>query len=1189
MAVIAYQNFDLLVTRSDTRYRAFVMDAPGGDADATFDLPFTTEEIGFLDDLAGVRRGSGLAKGEAISDLKELGGLLYGAVFEGKMAAVLATSLEKAEAEQIGLRLRLRFSEDTSDLATLPWEILYDPVQERFLALSESSPILRYLSLPKARPTLLIKPPLRALAVLASPPGYEELDLEKEWQVLERALSGLVADRKFVLDRLERPTFAALQERLLGEDIHILHFVGHGVYDKTASTGALILDDTDGAAQEISGEELATLLHNHRSLRLVYLNACEGALSSHLSVFSGVAQTLVQQGVPAAVAMQAEITDESAIELSRLFYSAIAAGYPVDAALTQARIAIAARGAEWAIPVLFSRSPDNRLFDVVEVLPVPDCPYPGMVPFSEQQADVFFGRDNEIADAVGRLRQHPFLTVIGPSGSGKSSLVDAGIIPALRRSRRFGVGEWTVRVFRPGDKPIAALSEALNTETEEVKDRSFDQRTLLFVDQFEELFTLAEAPEIQRFLDAINDLIGKPNLHILLTVRADFYPELMASSIWHPLRANRLELTPLGDEELRAAILQPAAHVGVTVDEALAERLVSDAAGESGALPLMQETLVLLWEKVDRRHLALQAYTDMAQGNRNGLQVAIDHRANNLYNNILTDEMRYIARNIFLQLVLMNDRQADTRRQRLVESVRPVHIDETLFRTTLNAIASHRLITLSGAEADQTVLVDISHEALITGWELLKTWTAENREALLFRQRLESRMQVWTERPKDMTTLLQGTQLLIAEGWIERNPELFTASQQEYIESSVEYRRQEQLANRRRQQMFLSLVIAIAVLLIPGTFVGANTWMYSQQKRANWQPITGFPSHVILSVAKSKVQVSGSTTRTCVGTNHIGIGCSDDGVSWNLYQVGLPTGTSDWFSSRDRLWGYLRGGAWSGRVKAVMSLSIDLSDANHIVAFVDGEGLFRSTSGGTQWTSIVTQTGKLDFRTWQSAKVWIYGDHIIAGSGVNGDQAGQLHISHDAGRSWKSIDSDHVAGRINDFVVTSVEESGSIELLLSSQTGLFRTNTESLDLVKIADSPENEQLYWLAFEEKNQQINVAAYNPSEKRGYVYGWKKESGQLVKWGTGESGAIRAIAIDSTFTTDDSIWMLFESGQVFSVQEEGDFISHGSRPGWPWSQTNRIWFGPNSTQQTEANIPYLGSSDGILQCLSCTQRTH
>ncbi|RLT39265.1 MAG: CHAT domain-containing protein [Chloroflexi bacterium] len=763
MAITTYQNFDLLITRSGDDYRAFVVDAPGGDADSVFALPFTADELDFLGDLAGVRRGgTGTGGAGSVSDLKELGGLLYGAIFQGKMAAVLATSLEKAEQEQIGLRLRLRFSEETSELATLPWEILYDPVQERFLALSESSPILRYLSLPKARPTLLVKPPLRVLAVLVSPPGHDELDVAREWQVLETALAGLVADGKFILEQLESPTFAALQERLLGEDVHILHFVGHGVYNESSETGALVLANGEGNAQEVSGEELATLLHNHRSLRLVYLNACEGALSSHLSVFSGVAQTLVQQGVPAAVAMQAEISDEAAIDLSRLFYSALAAGYPVDAALTQARVAIAARSAEWAIPVLFSRSPDNRLFDVVEVLPAPDCPYPGMVPFTEKQADVFFGRDKEIADAIERLRQHPFLTVIGPSGSGKSSLVYAGVIPALRKSKRFGGGEWDVRILRPGTKPLTSLAESLNTSPEQLAAKTFDQRTLLFVDQFEEIFTLAEAGQAQPFLDTLNALIGRPNLYILITVRADFYPDLMACTLWQPIRANRLELTPLGDEELRAAILQPAAQVGVTIDEVLAERLVGDAAGESGALPLVQEALVLLWEKVERRHLALSAYAEMAEGNRNGLQVAIDRRATTVYNN-LPEAAQPIARRIFLRLVQFGEGRLDTRRQQTVDELRASGDDSAVFDKTLDKLTANRLLTTSGEEGSGR-RVDIAHEALIGGWGLLRKWIGERRTAEQTRRRLEESAIRYVELERQ-GGLLDERELADAQDW----------------------------------------------------------------------------------------------------------------------------------------------------------------------------------------------------------------------------------------------------------------------------------------------------------------------------------------------------------------------------------------------------------------------------------------
>ena len=136
----------------------------------------------------------------------------------------------------------------------------------------------------------------------------------------------------------------ALQERLLGEPVHILHFVGHGVFDESSQAGSLALEDARGRPHLVQGEQLATLLRNHPAMRLAYLNACEGALASGQSVFTGVAQTLVQEGVPAAVAMQAEISDTGAIELARTFYTALAGGRPVDAALTQARVALSVAG-----------------------------------------------------------------------------------------------------------------------------------------------------------------------------------------------------------------------------------------------------------------------------------------------------------------------------------------------------------------------------------------------------------------------------------------------------------------------------------------------------------------------------------------------------------------------------------------------------------------------------------------------------------------------------------------------------------------------------------------------------------------------------------------------------------------------------------------------------------------------------
>ncbi len=396
---------------------------------------------------------------------------------------------------------------------------------------------------------------------------------------------------------------------------------------------------------------------------------------------------------------------------------------------------------------------------------VPDCPYPGMTPFTTEQESLFFGRDREIADAVERLRLHPFLCVIGPSGSGKSSLVYAGVIPALRRSRQFGSGGSDIRTLRPGAKPLTALGVETQNFASLHSAPLPGNRTLLFIDQFEELFTQSDPAQVQPFLDALQTLIGQPNLHILLTVRADFYPELMGCSLWPAIGANRLDLPPLGRAELAAAIVQPAAQVAVNVDPLLVERLTADAAGEKGALPLVQECLRLLWQRVARRYLPAAAYAGMAEGERNGLQIAIDRRASVVYSNLPADAQP-IARRIFLRLIQFGEGRADTRRQVVESDLRAASDDPALFADTLQTLIDRRLLTASGEEKEGVERrIDIAHEALIGGWTLLRGWIDERRAAEQTRRRLESTAQRWEELER-AGGLLDPVELAEAQRWL---------------------------------------------------------------------------------------------------------------------------------------------------------------------------------------------------------------------------------------------------------------------------------------------------------------------------------------------------------------------------------------------------------------------------------------
>ena len=169
------------------------------------------------------------------------------------------------------------------------------------------------------------------------------------------------------VERLEQATLPALQRRLRRGEYHIFHFIGHGAFDERAQDGVLLLEDEAGGGRPVSGQELGTLLRDHTSLRLAILNACEGGRASRTNPFAGTAQSLVQQGIPAVIAMQFEVADETAILFSHEFYAAVADGYAVDTALAEARKAIFARNGdlEWATPVLYMRAPDGRIFDVI--------------------------------------------------------------------------------------------------------------------------------------------------------------------------------------------------------------------------------------------------------------------------------------------------------------------------------------------------------------------------------------------------------------------------------------------------------------------------------------------------------------------------------------------------------------------------------------------------------------------------------------------------------------------------------------------------------------------------------------------------------------------------------------------------------------------------------------------------------
>lgn len=350
-------NFDIRIERVDNQFRTRVQ-SPAGEASGLFETDPTTIT---LEDFVQKARQSDSVTPE-YDAIEQFGMTLYNTVFTKEVDSVFRRSWEKARSEMRQLRIRLRF--DVPEFHTIPWEFLYHPDLEQFLALSNDTPLIRYIDLDRAIEPLTVQPPLKILVMISSPEGFPKLDVEKQWQGLNKALDPMIQDGLVELHRLEKPTLDQLQEAFQDTKFHVFHYIGHGKYFEKSKEGKLLLEDDDGKAKAYSGDELKTFLQDQETLQLVILSACEGARTSSEDPYSGVAQTLVLQGIPAVIAMQFEIFEDAAIKFSKELYEALETGYPVDAAVSEARKAISLEGnkTEWGIPVLFTRSPDNVLF-----------------------------------------------------------------------------------------------------------------------------------------------------------------------------------------------------------------------------------------------------------------------------------------------------------------------------------------------------------------------------------------------------------------------------------------------------------------------------------------------------------------------------------------------------------------------------------------------------------------------------------------------------------------------------------------------------------------------------------------------------------------------------------------------------------------------------------------------------------
>jgi len=362
-------DLDLQLSPQEGAYAVRVLTSPAGQANGDFSVPFAETETGeFVQEIMPSTRPLSRLAVQAL--MKEHGGRLFDALFQNDLLVCLERSFDEVRRRNATLRIKLRLT-DVPELLNLPWEYLFHRRRNLFLSQSTTSSLVHFLELPDPVSTLTVALPLRMLVVIANPTDLQAVDVEREWTNIQGALAELIERGMVIVDRLPNATLPELQSALRRHDYHVIHFVGHGDFDKTTGQGHVIFADAQGQSNPMPGEVLAQLLHNERTLRLAVLNACEGTQAegiqaSNVSPFAGVAQLLVQQGVPAVIAMRHPISDEAAIAFSHEFYAALADGYTVDAAVTEGRVAVATRmgNGEWGTPQLIMHAQNGRLWQV---------------------------------------------------------------------------------------------------------------------------------------------------------------------------------------------------------------------------------------------------------------------------------------------------------------------------------------------------------------------------------------------------------------------------------------------------------------------------------------------------------------------------------------------------------------------------------------------------------------------------------------------------------------------------------------------------------------------------------------------------------------------------------------------------------------------------------------------------------
>ena len=463
-------------------------------------------------------------------------------------------------------------------------------------------------------------------------------------------------------------------------------------------------------------------------------------------------------------------------------------------------------------------------------------PYKGLQAFGEADSFDFHGRGSLVDDLLQVVATHTLTAVVGPSGSGKSSLVRAGLIPALRAGGIPGSRSWLVTDMFPGSYPFEELEAALLRVAVDrpagllgalLEENGLlrvskqilpgdDSTLLLVIDQFEELFSLVRSEQLRRlFLDNLTAVARdeRSRVRVLLTLRADFLDRpLSYGEFADVLGEGLVAVGPPTRDGLARAVAAPARNVGIELEPGLVGRVVADVENQPGGLPLLQYALTEMFNHRRSDVLTIEDYESTG-----GVVGALGRRAEELYKG-LSNSGQEAARQLFLRLVTVDENSLDSRRRARQSELQALAVDQQALDTAIQAYGGFRLLSFDRDPVTRGPTVEVAHEALLREWPRLAAWIDDERESLLLARRLSAAARDWMEADQDPSFLLRGARLDQTTQWLAVADVALTEEERSYVDRSIAQRETDRIRERRRRRR---TVVMLSTSLVAVTLAGA--------------------------------------------------------------------------------------------------------------------------------------------------------------------------------------------------------------------------------------------------------------------------------------------------------------------------------------------------------------------------------